>query len=115
MKILWLTNTPSNAFLEFGTNAFGGGWYSSLETLVAETKIYELAICFFYDGETYKSIRKGNVIYYGIPFKKGNAFRRILARHCAQLNDEEPFFFDRIIEDFKPDLIHVFGTESDQV
>jgi glycosyltransferase involved in cell wall biosynthesis len=111
MKILWFTNTPSNASLEFGHDTFGGGWISSLETLVVETKICELGICFFYNGGTYKSIRQGNVIYYGIPFKKGNALRRILARHCAQLNDEEPFFFDRIINDFKPDLIHVFGTE----
>ena len=112
MRILWFTNTPSNASLEFGYSSAGSGWISSLETLVVETERYELGICFFYGGETYKSIKKGNVNYYGIPFKKGNAFQRILARHTAQLDDEETFYFNKIIDEFKPDLIHVFGTES---
>jgi glycosyltransferase involved in cell wall biosynthesis len=111
MRILWFTNTPSNASLEFGYNTFGGGWISALETLVTETKMYEFGICFFYNGETYKKVRKSNIVYYGVPMKMGNAFKRIIKRQWALLYDEDQYFFDKIIDDFKPDLIHVFGTE----
>lgn len=111
MRILWLTNTPSNASEEFDCKTFGGGWISSLETLITETNKYELGICFFYDGDTFKKITKGNVVYYGVPLKMGNAFKRVIIRQLALINDEDSYFFDKVIDDFKPDLINVFGTE----
>ena len=111
MRILWFTNTPSNAYKEFDYFNYSGGWISSLETLVSETGLYELGICFFYNGKKYQKITKDNVVYYSVPFKYGNAFKRILNRHFARLIDEDSFYFEKTIDDFKPDLIHVFGTE----
>lgn len=111
MKILWFTNTPSNASAEFGYNVFGGGWISSLETLVAQNESYELGICFFYNGNEFRKIKKGNVVYYGFPLSQGNAFRRIINRHLARLHDNDDSFFDKVLDEFRPDLIHVFGTE----
>jgi glycosyltransferase involved in cell wall biosynthesis len=112
MRILWFTNTPSNASLEFGYNTFGGGWISALETLVSGTNLYDIGICFYYQGETYKKVSRNNIVYYGVPMKMGNALKRIINRHFALLVDEDPYFFDKIMDDFKPDLIHVFGTET---
>jgi len=112
MRVLWFTNTPSKASEEFNYKSFGGGWISSLETLLTGTKKYELGICFFYYGCNFRSISKDNVRYYGTPFQSGNVFRRIKSRHLTILDDEDPKHFDEIIEDFKPDIIHVFGTES---
>jgi glycosyltransferase involved in cell wall biosynthesis len=111
MKVLWFTNTPSKASKEFGYNSFGGGWISSLETMVVKENKHSLGICFFYDGDSYKKIEKNNVVYYGIPLQKENAFKRVLHRHRAVLNDEHSEFIDQVIADFVPDLIHVFGTE----
>lgn len=112
MKILWFTNTPSNASEEFDYKAFGGGWISALESLIAKTKKYELGICFYYNGGNIKKIIKNNVYFFGIPLQTGSAFKRIVSRHLSKLNDENPDYFNEIINEFKPDIIHVFGTES---
>lgn len=113
MKILWFTNTPSNASAHFGGKDIGGGWISSLETLVVERKICELSICFFYYGKSYKRICIGDVVYYGIPINKSKILKRIKSRHVAELDDETwVVSITEIINDAKPDLIHVFGTEN---
>lgn len=46
MKVLWFCNTPSNAAAELGSNSKGGGWISSLETLVTEQTDIELGLLF---------------------------------------------------------------------
>lgn len=111
-KILWFTNTPSNASIEFGNHAFGGGWISSLETLLNSLELFELGVCFFYNGNSFKKFIKDSVVYYGLPLKLNNGFLRIKARQFALLKDEELSLINKVIEDFEPDLIHVFGTES---
>lgn len=111
MKILWFTNTPSNASLEFGYNNFAGGWISSLETLVNEKGIYKLGICFFYYGDSFKKLTKDKTIYYGIPIGRVNTVKRIIDRQLVKLYDENSSIVDEVIDEFKPDLVHVFGTE----
>ena len=56
MRILWFTSTPSNAAAEFGITYTGGGWISSLETLLTKENTHSLGVCFFYSGKTYKKI-----------------------------------------------------------
>ena len=111
MRILWFTNTPSNASEEYNYKNFSGGWISSLESLITEDKRYNLGICFFYSGKSLKKTARGNVVYYGMPIRIGNSLNRIKTRQFAYLNDEDASFIDEVIADFKPDLIHVFGTE----
>jgi glycosyltransferase involved in cell wall biosynthesis len=111
MKVLWFTNTPSKASPEFGYNSFGGGWISSLETMLVKENKHNLGICFFYEGDSYKKIEKNGVVYYGIPLQKENALQRVMHRHRAILNDDQSAFIDTVIADFCPDLVHVFGTE----
>ncbi len=112
MRILWFTNTPSNASLEFGYQQFGGGWISSLETLLTKSREHTLGICFFYSGASFKRIEKDGTIYYGIPGTAKSGWQRVLARHLSILEDESPAYFDEAIRDFRPDVIQVFGTES---
>jgi glycosyltransferase involved in cell wall biosynthesis len=112
MKILWFTSTPSKAAAEFGSGYPGGGWIASLESLVTEENIHEIGICFFYDGDDFKKVSKNGVKYYGIPFQKENSMTRILNRQYGKLKDTKSDLIETIIADFKPDLIHVFGTES---
>jgi glycosyltransferase involved in cell wall biosynthesis len=111
MKILWFTNTPSNAAQEFGYHTYGGGWITSLENLLIESGEFELGLCFFYNGDQMKVVKKGKVEYFGIPFRKTNKLERIISRHFNIANDEDAIHFENVIKNFKPDLIHVFGTE----
>lgn len=112
MRILWFTNTPSNASEEFNYSRPGGGWITSLETLIVGSKKITLAICFFYEGDEFKVIKKESVTYYGVPLKVGNALKRIIVRQFSLFNDENSNYFKQVIDDFKPDIIHIFGTES---
>lgn len=112
MKVLWFTNTPSNAAVEFGSTYAGGGWIAALETLLVKDKSRRLGICFFYTGKDYKTIKINDVTYYGIPLKTQNGLQRILGRQMGWLTDGELSpLFDEVIKDFQPDIIHVFGTE----
>lgn len=111
MRILWFTNTPSNAAEEFNFKSFGGGWISSLESYITRISSIQLGICFFYNGSSFKKVERQNVVYYGIPFKTTNAIQRIVHPHSLKLIDEDPSYFDIVIEEFRPELIHVFGTE----
>ena len=112
MRILWFTNTPSRASIAFGYNGSGGGWISALEGLIVKEQKYKLGICFFYSGSDYKKLILDDVTYFAIPLKKQNGIQRIFSRQLSLLTDEESQYFDQVIEDFVPDIIHVFGTES---
>jgi len=111
MRILWFTNTPSKAGIEFGYNTYGGGWISSLESLIVGEKTHELGICFFYSGAKYKKLIKDGVSYYGIPLEQQSGLKRIVSRHKGKLNDTHSAYIDFVINDFSPNLVHVFGTE----
>lgn len=111
MRILWFTNTPSNASEEFGFKRFGGGWISSLETLVSKSSKYEIGVCFLYRGKDFKTIVKGNVSYYGIPIASKGKFRAYIDKISGNLESCNSKFFDEVLRLFQPDIVHVFGTE----
>lgn len=111
MRILWFTNTPAKAAAEFGYKRHGGGWIVALQDLLVGRQQHELGICFFYNGNSFKKVEKDGVVYYGIPTEKKSAIKSYLNRFSPQLNDTSEAFFDNVLGDFKPDLIHVFGTE----
>ncbi|MDB5280393.1 MAG: hypothetical protein JWR61_5348 [Ferruginibacter sp.] len=112
MRVLWFTNTPANASKTFGYTGAGGGWISALELLVCKEQTYQLAICFFYGGSDFKTLVQDGVTYYAMPLKKQNGIQRILSRQLSKLADEESQYLDEVIQRFKPEVIHVFGTES---
>lgn len=113
MKILWFASSPSNASVEFGYDHAGCGWISALETIIADAKEHDLGICFIYSGNEFKKIVKNNVVYYGIPSLKKNTIKRIIERQLAVIDDEfESTLYNKVLSDFEPDVIHVFGTEN---
>lgn len=109
MKILWFTNTPSLYKSHGGYN--GVGWISSLEKLITEKKNIELAIAFFYTEKFFKVAQNG-VTYY--PISKSNKLSDKIDRFIRYDRQEENEVknYLRVIEDFKPDIIHIFGTEK---
>ena len=109
-KILWFTNTPS--LYDKCKNGYnGGGWIESLEELIASETEIELAVSFFHPDNCFK-IKRSRTSYYPIS-PKISLTKRILNNIYYSKKDEiEISYFLKVIDDFKPDVIHIFGTEK---
>lgn len=108
MKILWFSPTPA----KYGVNTVrhnGGGWVVSLAELLETQNDILLAIAFEGEGNW---CRKDQICYYPI-----NTFSRRINRLRRKFSprQEEGLLLPemlRVVHDFKPDLIHVFGSEN---
>jgi glycosyltransferase involved in cell wall biosynthesis len=113
IKVLWFTNTPS--LYDQGKHHYnGGGWIESLEEILREQSKIELAIAFFHPSDN-KKVTRDKVVYYPIKRENGrkNPIRSILNNWRGTIEEPEHYkAFLKIIDDFKPDVIHVFGTEG---
>lgn len=118
MKVLWYANTPC---LYKQANAYnGGGWLTSLQQELMVQEDVELAIAFALNGEP-KKVEEQNVTYYPLSWPKNNKFLRVaetlFASQQSYVKAERkrfPLYESTIrkpIEDFKPDVIMVFGSE----
>ncbi|QYH38987.1 glycosyltransferase [Algoriphagus sp. NBT04N3] len=112
MRVLWFTNTAS--LYDQGKHHYnGGGWIESLEKLIINRNEIELAIAFFHPNDNQKVFKNG-VLYYPIlrKIKKNNIFKIIFNNWMGSLFDDNKIErYLTIIQDFKPDIIQVFGTE----
>ena len=108
IKVLWFSPVPLRARTG---NSSGGGWISALESAVASRSDIELGVSFLHPFSHGKE-RHGNVTYYPMrrpqsPFCRAGRFFRIAAQDKTELD-----LCKQVIDDFKPDIIQVFGTES---
>lgn len=124
MKVLWFTNTPS-LYLPQSKNDVtgynGGGWIASAEKVIRKIDDIELAVAFLYDGQPFKVYQNGG-LYYPIPnpyntiTKKFRDKIRLLTRSIESYEQSTWDYylkkFQKIIEDFQPDIIHVWGSEA---
>ena len=112
MKVLWFTNTPSLAAKELGFKGLTGGWIESLEKRIRNQQQLDLAVAFYWSSDILKKIANDSGAYYLIP-KNNNRVINIFRRIGHKIEPETDMkYFLQIIEDFKPDLIHIFGTEG---
>jgi glycosyltransferase involved in cell wall biosynthesis len=125
MRILWLTNTPSCYSGKANGKARGyngGGWISSAEKSICSLPEIELGVAFMLDGQEFKAVQHG-VSYYPIPSPSRSKFSKIcrLAGNIASSIEKQETktwdyylnYFRKIIEDFHPDVIHVWGSERE--
>lgn len=114
MKVLWFTNTPSlysNKDLSGGSKL--GGWIPSLERIFHRNAV-ELRIAFHSDVNklTYDVFDNNN--YYLIPnFSTTGKLLKLARRWCNLIEDEKyitPMYRD-VVEDFKPDIVQIWGSE----
>ena len=115
MRILWFTNTSSLYNKDVKVD-IAGGWIESLESLMTSKTQFTLGVCFFSDESDLKfKVIKGNTTYYPIKLlNKKNILIRLLNNLRSDIGNEKkilPKLFD-VIDDFKPDLINIFGTEK---
>lgn len=108
MRVLWFSVSPS-LYSSNGENQ-GLGWIASLERVVRGCDDIELGIAFEHEDNIFKSKKEGVTYYPMNVFKDKKDTRerefhvdveeRLLIPHCL-----------KVIDDFKPDVIHVFGSE----
>lgn len=116
MKILWFCNTPCCA-LEKISNQKGisGGWLNTLSKELSQKDDFELHIAFYWNQDI--SPFEYNKIHYHPIYKANskNKFTRWISRLQYTIfslkNDIRPLL--EVINNIKPDLIHIHGTEED--
>lgn len=108
MRVLWFSVTPS-LFNPYSNTHNGGGWIASLEQIVRKMPEIELGVAFYFrtDCNTYEN---DGVKYYTLP----NDSRGMLAKWWKPEKTEDRVNrYLKIIEDFNPDVIQIFGSEND--
>lgn len=106
MRILWVTHDLFEAFLPYvkGRPTLGGSWIAPLFYLLHNEPDVKLgSITPVLNGEAQKK-EIDNIIYYSVPVMKNENIRNINLRLASE------YLF--AINDFKPDIIHVHGTEK---
>ena len=115
MRILWLCNVIPTAFArEFGMNVnWGGGWIDGIFERIkeepdrrgatGEERLIELGVCMPLPPKYADLVTQiDGVTFYG--FQENTDAPE---RYDAQLETR----FARILADFQPDIVHIFGTE----
>ena len=106
MRILWFTNTfvPGKEQSQTGTLRGSGGWMVALyEALLRERLDFSLAIVTARPVPSTEAYRVGNVECFVVPQPKEK--RR-------GLKDRELQVYAEIVREWRPDLIHIHGTEQ---
>lgn len=102
MRILWITNQPipeiANALGMMP--GVGGGWMNELGRQIAEINVLGMAFPIS-ERMKYAEGYQNSIYYYGIPLNK----------YAVQPEKDKVTYFERIIEKFHPDVIHIWGTE----
>jgi len=104
MRILWITNIlfPEVCNELNITPPVVGGWmHSSASYLIENNKNIQLAVASLHNVKEIKSINKNNILYFLIPESFFHTdYNYKLEKYFIQINDN-----------FKPDIIHIHGTE----
>lgn len=102
MRILWIVNT----IFSYPASKIGqekccfGGWLNGLANMLKDNNDIKLAIATVYNGVDIKKFDDGKVIYYLIPGAPALKYNSNLEKYWKIVNEE-----------FKPDLVHIHGTE----
>lgn len=114
MKVLWFTNTVSLASEVLKDNGIRGGWIASLEKQMSNVHGIELAVAFHYRKGKMESFEIGKTKYFSMPnFNVKGRLKRLWNRWKYRIEPE--IIIDdylKIIHEFNPDIIHIFGTEQ---
>lgn len=105
MKILWITNVLIGDLCDdlYKTHPTSGGWMESLLDDYKKSQKDEIIVITTERRNDLYFLEKGNVKYYLLPCGNACDFNYKNAKNINYIN--------RILEDEKPDLIHIWGTE----
>lgn len=102
MRILWIANQPVPVVAnDLGiTPGVGGGWMNELSRQLAEANVLGMAFPVTENME-YMEGYCNFIYYYAIP----------LNEKAVRPEKGKEIYFEKIIKDFQPDVIHIWGTE----
>lgn len=109
MKVLWFAVTPS-MYSQNSVAHNGGGWIASLEALARNVPNLTLGIAFEHSDNVF-CVKRDEITYYPINVWQSKIHR---LKRKFQYSTEEKLLIPaclKVIDDFKPDLIHIFGSE----
>lgn len=101
MKVLWLVNSifpyPASK-LGLEKTCFGG-WLNSMHEEIEKNAEIKIAVCTSYKGNEFLKFEDEKTCYYLIPDNNPALYKN------------HSFYWKKIVEDFKPDIVHIHGTE----
>ena len=111
MRVLWFANTPGLSVEYLKISLAVGGWISSLQNVVeADPEIQLGFVC--YVEQSMAPFEHGGTWYFPVQPLGSSKRKRLANRIRGKVErDENMPAFLRAIEQFKPDIIHVHGTE----
>ena len=110
MRVLWLS--MSSSLYKISENGYNGiGWIASLEQHLKLKANVKLGVAFYLNDRANKIIKDG-VAYYPIKRSKKitEKIRRFFISNKSDISDMVEI--KRVINDFQPDIIHIFGSET---
>jgi glycosyltransferase involved in cell wall biosynthesis len=102
MKILWIVNTifPAPSKTMGLPEPVIGGWMYGMAEEIGKKEEVELAIATVYKGDKIKKITVDTINYFLLPCKNNY-------KYDSRLEG----YWEQVCEQFKPDIIHIHGTE----
>lgn len=120
MRVLWFSTSSANYRFNDNANHYGyggAGWMSSLQTMMNAEADIDLGVCFMQGGPCKKEVQENTTYYLVQHHKKSWKDKIIDVLKIHDVARDEvlwPYYiseFKKVIEDFKPDVIEVFGSE----
>lgn len=107
IRVLWFSNTPAAGDEYIGSNGTGG-WLKSLDKAIQDRVELHVA---FYDRHYPREFVVGKTTYHQIaPYSKFELIKRKVLFRFGKNTDLRTYL--ELIEEIKPDLIHIHGTEQ---
>lgn len=105
MKVLWISNIifPELCNKLGKTAPVVGGWMQAgAKSLLTKDESIKLAVASFYDGKDLQVVKDFAIRYYLVPEK---------VTKRKPYDQELEFFLSKVNNDFKPDIVHIHGSE----
>jgi glycosyltransferase involved in cell wall biosynthesis len=116
MKILSFTNLPVQAVYDHfntGNKYFYQGWIEGLKSSLEKNEVFELGFASLSE-DGYEKFVVDKTVYYNIQPPRNHRFIRAWYDHWQHKIDFHGEIEQclQIVDDFKPDIIHIHGTEG---
>lgn len=114
MKVLYFSSTPISISKGEGHLYNGCGWIGSLIENLSKRENIEIGISFFSRGRSVKKNKIGNIHLLPMrdPASSNIEVLTSLFINKEVIDNKKLEAIEYVVEDFKPDIIHIFGTED---
>lgn len=115
MRILYLVYAQQNSFDIFcSDHRTKSSWVDALMDEVIKSDKDTIALAVPVNSSSFQKKQIQELVLYGLPNPdEHNLFRKVLKRLSNAIENEKiNLFVDNVLLDFKPDIIHIFGTEN---